>query len=220
MTNQIWQSRIVPLARVFFLVLSAGCGQADLTLPKTDGGVGDVCGAWYPGEVADTSDGFGFKEDQTLPCVVFRSARLDEEDTYINWTDMYLDAAAGRTDKHSIALVIGADNCPACAVFIRDLAENADRIDAAGAILINVTFCDNIDRTDCDFDLERAVAVATAEDWPLDRWYVTNDEDDIVSELYRDSFPTVIVARLSDMRVVSVDRVPRFEDFVNLLETL
>ena len=213
-------ARLTLVAAGVFLGVATGCGQSELKLPPSGEGNDDVCGDWYPGAAEDAGSIYGFETGLILPCVVFKSARLGEDDTYINWGGMYLDAAYGHRDTKSVSLVVGADNCPSCALFIRDLADNAERVAAAGAELINVTFCDNIDRTDCAFDLDRAVSTATSEGWPIDRWYVTNDEDGYVSPLYRDSFPTVITARISDLQIVAVDRAPVFETFIDLLETL
>lgn len=195
-----------------------GCGQDALNLPPSN--ASGSCGEWYPESATASEDVYGFEAEKTLPCVVFERARLGDADTFIDLNNIYLTAAYGQADVTSIAFVIGAENCSSCAVLIRDMAENADRIDAAGAVMINVTFCDNTDRTDCDFDLDKAVSTAEGEGWPGDRWWITNDENGYIKSLYRDSFPTVIVGRISDMQVISVDRVPSIETFLTLLDTL
>ena len=199
------------------LVLS-GCGQSELVLPS--GSWGGTCGDWYPEGASDNADAYGFEEEKTLPCAVLDSAMQEGEDTYISFEKIYLDAAFGVSDAKSVVIVVSAENCPACSLLIQDLADRADLIDETGAVMIDVTFCDNTDRTDCDFDLDRAVSAAEKEKWPLDRWIVTNDEDGFIRPMYRDSFPTVIVARTSDMKVVCVDRTPDAENLLVLLEAM
>jgi hypothetical protein len=86
--------------------------------------------------------------------------------------------------------------------------------------MIDATFCDNLDHTDCNFDLDRAEAVALSEGWPGERWLITNDEEGYIRPLYQDSFPTIITARLSDMKVVSVDRLPSADNLMKVLSDL
>ena len=196
-----------------------GCGQENLVLPPSAETSG-ACGAWYPNGEADAGDVYAYEEGKTLPCDVFESARLDGTDTYISVGSLYLDAVHGVSEARSAVFVISAENCPSCGVLVQELAAEADRIEAAGAQLFDVTFCDNTDRTDCDFDLNRAVDAATAEGWLVDRWPVTNDAEGHLKNLFKDTFPTVIVARLSDIQVVSVDRVPDAGHLLELLESL
>ena len=195
-----------------------GCGQETVVLPSSE--TGGACGAWYPSGGADAGDVYGYEEGKTLPCDVFESARLDGTDLYLSMGALYLDAVHGLSDARSVVFVVSAASCPSCAVFVQELAADADGLEASGAVLIDVTFCDNTDRTDCDFDLDRAVETAAAEGWPVDRWSVTNDAEGHLKQLFRDTFPTVIVARLSDMQVLSVDRVPDAERLTTLLESL
>jgi thiol-disulfide isomerase/thioredoxin len=196
----------------------AGCGQTEIEIPDSASWNG-ACGDWYPGG-DDTTFKYAFEQDEILPCAVFESARLGGEDTYINVGDFYLDAKHGLSDRTSLVFVVSAENCPSCAVLMQDLIDSADEIDDEGAVMIDVTFCDNLNRTDCDFDLDRAEAVALAEGWQGDRWLITNDEEGHIRPLYQDSFPTIITARLSDMKVVSVDRLPSADDLMMVLSDL
>jgi hypothetical protein len=203
------------LAAVFRLL---GCGQSEMVIPDSASWNG-ACGEWYPGG-QDTSSSYAFSQDEILPCAVFESARLEGEDTYINVGDFYLDAKHGLSDRTAAVFVVGAENCPSCAVLIQDLVDRADEIDDAGAVMIDATFCDNLDHTDCNFDLDRAEAVALSEGWPGERWLITNDEEGYIRPLYQDSFPTIITARLSDMKVVSVDRLPSADNLMKVLSDL
>ncbi len=214
-----------PLSRIFvrllFWISSAGllgCGQSEIELPDS-ASWGGVCGDWYPGG-GDSASTFAFEEDETLPCAVFESARLEGEDIYLNMGDYYLDAKHQLSDRAAVVFVVSAENCPSCAVLMQDLLNRADEIDDEGAAMINVTYCDNLNRTDCAFDLDRAEAVALAEGWPGGMWPVTNDEEGYIRPLFQDAFPVMITARLKDMQVVSVDRLPTVDHLIDILGDL
>ncbi len=202
---------------LLFLITSLGCGQSEIVLPSFN--ENGFCGSWYPEGDKENAEVYAFKNNQTLPCAVFESVSLNGENTYLNLGGIYLDVVHRKSDARHLVFVISADRCPSCSVLIHKLAAAADEIENAKTIMINITFCDNINRTDCDFTIERAVTAAQGEGWPINRWYVTNDAEDNLRSMYRDSFPTVIVARISDMKVVSVDRSPNAEDLIEMLSS-
>ncbi len=201
-----------------FLALSA-CGQQHLELPETTGS-GAACGEGYPLSAADGGDNYAIKEGAIFPCLLFESVRLDDQDTYLFFSDIYLCAKHGVDDRVAAVIVVSASNCPACARFMQELNEAADDLDAAGVLMVTALFCDNIARTDCDFTLDRSVTIATGEGWPSDRWFVTNDAEGHLKPAFSNSFPVAIVVRLTDMQVVSVDKTPSADELFDIVQTL
>jgi hypothetical protein len=210
----------IHLALLGFFGLTA-CNQQALVLPET--AQEGACGATYsPGrEAGDTeSDHYAVAEGSTFPCLVFESVRLNGEDTYLNFADLYLKAKHRLTDRTVAVIIIGAEHCPSCEVLINDLFSRRDDFDNAGVLMIGAVYCDNIDRADCDFDLDRSVEVAEVDGWPTDRWFVTNDAEGHLRPFFQESFPVAIAVRLSDMRVLRVDKTPTIDELFETVETL
>jgi hypothetical protein len=211
-------------ALVLQLFLALACGQDDLVLPGVDAEGGGACGEWYPqggkGEGDAGPAAFGMKPEDTFPCLVFESARLGGEDTFINVGDIYLGAKHEETGHRVLVFVIGADNCPACAALIEELSASADALDAAGALMIGAAWCNNIDVSDCDFELDRTELVLKSEGWPTERWLITNDAEGHLRSTFSDIFPTAIVVAVGTMKVKAVENAPSAEDLVALVESL
>ena len=195
------------------------CGQQDLILPESKS-LGE-CGEGYPAASTEkTNQTYALEEGAVFPCFLMDSVALDQETTYVSFSELYLQAKHDKTDGTSVVIVIGAQNCPACEVLMTSLSKMADDLDDRGALMMAAVFCDNYDRTQCDFDLERAVLVAGSEGWPTDRWWVTNDAEAHFKPSFTGSFPTAIVIRLSDMNVVRIDKSPKADELFHLVNTL
>ena len=123
------------------------------------------------------------------------------------------------SDTRFAVIVVSAENCPACAVLMNDISRNQEAFAEARATMIAAVWCNNIDRSDCDFTIDESVAVAAEEGWPTDRWYVTNDKEGYLRPHFSDAFPTVIVVRLFDMQTVSLDPVPSIVSLLTVLDT-
>ena len=200
---------------VFFV---CGCGQRQLVLPE--GTAGNACGPGYPALEPDGGGTYDLETGAVSPCLLFASAELNGEPGYIHFTDLHLKAKHGQIDATSVVIVVSAENCPSCAVFMADLSERVTDFEAAGAIMIAGVWCDNVDRDNCGFDLETAVSVAESEGWPTDRWWVTNDAEGQLKPTFSETFPSAIVVRLSDMNVVLVDRLPTVAGLFEAVSTL
>ena len=214
------KSKMAYTILVLQLFLALGCGQDRVVIP--DRAEGSICGDWYPGgERAenDTMGSFGMSPGDTFPCLVFETARLAGEDTYINMGDLYLGSKHGETDTRAVVIIIGADNCPACAVLIEEITSMANAFDAAGALMIGAAWCDNIDATDCDFDLDRAETVLKYEGWLIERWLITNDQEGHLRPSFSSVYPTAIVVELKNMKVRAVENAPDAADLLALVQS-
>ena len=211
----------VIIGKVLLLAGVIGCGQQSLFIPESPT-VG-MCGDWYPGGAADDADAgeqYAIETGKTFPCIVFESARLARNDTYINIPDEYLKAKHGHAQTRSIVIVIGASNCPGCAVLIEEMASLSDEFEAAGALMIGAAWCNNMDVDDCDFDINEAELILRSEGWPTEKWLITNDEESHLRPNYSDVFPSVIVVKIEDMSVQAVEIAPEASTILSLVKVL
>ena len=203
-------------------ILCVACGQQQLVLPESEPGEG-ACGPGYPTSGVDDDGGdnrYAIQEGSIAPCLLFESVELDGETTYLSFAELYLQAKHDVSDYRSAIVVVGAQNCPACEALMVSLAEMADDFDAAGALMMTAIYCDNYDRTRCDFNLDVSVLIASSEGWPTERWYVTNDAESHLKPSFSASFPVVIVVRLEDMMVLRVLKTPNADELFRLIDTL
>jgi hypothetical protein len=201
------------------LLNGLSCGQDDLDIPEPKA-VG-ACGDYYPGAGSDdTSENeLKIEEGKIFPCIAFETARLAGEDTYIHIADEYLKAKHGVTGYRSIIIVVSADRCPGCAALMEEVNERAEEFEAAGTLFIGAVWCDNLDLDDCDFDIDKTEIVLESEGWPLDKWPITNDEEEHLRKEFGEVYPSVIVTRLNDMRVMLIDYGPSADTLLELVET-
>ncbi|MCU0661538.1 MAG: hypothetical protein MUC50_04350 [Myxococcota bacterium] len=198
-------------------LLAASCGQDEAVFPEPPAGASGKCGAFYPGaEDSDSSEEtstdqespYGMAEGKIFPCAVWESAQLAGKKTYINVGEEYLAAKHDASDRRSIVILVSAEGCSQCTLLIRYLAEQADDFDAAGAMMIGMARA-ALGGQGPDFTLEEAVATLAGERWPMDRWYVINDEEYFFDESFESNNPWLAVVSLADMRIVSLGN----EDF-------
>ncbi|MDJ0764785.1 MAG: hypothetical protein QNJ97_17525 [Myxococcota bacterium] len=119
------------MKRYPMFVLSAlficACGQDSVDWPDQGESSGE-CGDWYPpfddqdsdqdsdndsddGNDTDSEDEdiYGFKKGDILPCLVWKSAYLNGDDTYVNIGDEYLETQYSPSDKKAILIVVSAE---------------------------------------------------------------------------------------------------------------
>ncbi len=183
------------------------CGQDEVEWPEDMGTSGGQCGAWYPGGGADAGadDVYGVEEGKVFPCVVWESARLNSEDTFINFGDVYLEAKHGMTDYRAIVIIISAKNCTGCTELIYSMEKQAAAFEDAGALLIGMARRDlNGLPSEPDFSLDQAEDTLRYENWKLDEWYVTNDPEHHFSEKYDTDNPWTVIISTKDMLVRSL----------------
>jgi hypothetical protein len=178
--------------------LVAACDQTAVVFPDA-GAAGEGCGVWYAGGAADAGPTeYAIAEGATLPCLVWTSVRQDGSDTWWNAGEAYLEAKNGLSDKKAVVMLFSGTGCPACLELITEIA-NLQALFEADAIMIGAAVADP--SMSEPFTLDEAVDLLVGNDgWPAD-WMVTNDVEGYL-EGY-ESFPWVVVVRLSDMQVVS-----------------
>lgn len=203
------------LIRTVFIMATASwlisCGQDEVKFPdmETKGG---VCGEWYPGDYGSPDAGvdqeeyleaiFAVEEGAIFPCAVWESARLANEDMFINVGQIYLEAKHGVIESRSIVIVISAEHCPTCSVLISAMAKRVSDFEDAGALMIGMARRNLIASPDNpDFNLEKACEVLEDEGWSKENWYCINDEEDYLPTTFDTAVPWVVVVSVKDMMV-------------------
>lgn len=186
-------------------LFAPGCGQEDAVFPDTGPtGSAGVCGDWYPGAEEAAQDTYGMEEGKILPCPVWRSARLDGQDTYINIGDEYLKSSEGVGGPSSIVIVVSAERCTNCSQLILAMVKRKAEFDDAGALMIGMARRDLLGLPeDPDFDLDKAAEVLENEGWPVKTWYVINDAEHYFNTAYDEATPWTVVIDTADMVVES-----------------
>jgi hypothetical protein len=201
-----WLARIVLLAATW--VLTTSCGQEEAEFPETNA---YTCGSWYPGGGggADggvdggTDDPYAVEEGAIFPCdVAWDSAMLAGADTFINVSQIYLEAKHGLTDTRAIVIVVGAEHCPTCGTLMTAMSEQVPAFNATNSVMIAMARRDLQGVADApDFDMATAYDVLANEGWPVDQWYSINDEEDYIPTSVDVGPPWVIIVSVKDMVV-------------------
>ncbi len=201
--------RLRVLSMLFFLGIAlpaASCGQDEVEFPVSKNGAEARCGDWYPGWGDDTDsaagDIYGVTEGKTFDCAVWRSVQLGGEPTYLNFGELHLAHAYGRSPYDSVVIIVSAEDCPSCSLLIRAMVERAEEFEEAGAMMIGMARRRlGAPAGAADFDLEKAVRVLEEERWPTDVWYATNDPEHVLDQSFDEFTPWVIIINLEDMSV-------------------
>ncbi|MCP4606078.1 MAG: hypothetical protein GY847_37135 [Proteobacteria bacterium] len=198
--------RCLSISLVF--LASVSCGQENINWP--DGGLisSGECGAWYPGggkTDAGVESQYGIEEGSIFPCLVWESARLNSQDTYINIGDIYLKRKNSVSETKAIIVVVSAKNCPTCSSLIEAMESKSDDFDTAGALMIGMARRDLQGAAeDPDFNLDDAETVLRSENWKTDEWYVINDEENHLNQTFDSFTPWIILVSTSNMIVRSL----------------
>lgn len=192
------------------LLLLTACGQEDAVFPEPGTASGGQCGAFYPGgentdsdadTASETESPYGMEEGKLFPCAVWESARLAGKNTYINIGEEYLAAKHGKSSRKFVVVVVSAEGCSQCALLIRQMTERTDEFDDAGALMIGMARS-VLGGDGPDLTLDEAAQTLAGERWPMDRWYVINDQEYYFNESFEANNPWVVVVSLADMKIV------------------
>ena len=201
-------------------LICISCAQEDIDLPDAGTGGGGECGSWYPGSSGDGGVVYGYNEGDTLPCFLWESVRIHEKgeipNTYLSMSGinlMYQKQDLETTQQEilakfgiagpirSLLFAVSARNCPACQELLPEISALKDQFHAAGTIMVGVAFSDLQAEGYLELDESEEVLLSIFGDMEWrEEWHRTNDAEHYLDIF--DSFPNVIVIRLSDMKVI------------------
>mgnify|MGYP002629392641 CR=1 FL=1 len=154
---------------------------------------------------------------QVMPALTWADAYdADGSIGAFSMEDVFCDPAYARYT--TIAFIVGAEWCPSCPDYIREVAQQASAIDAAGGLIVFVETEDNSYRPDSSRSANSYLSRLIA-DAPSIR--VGDGDTRPARAIYNSpiiqSFPTAFVVRRSDMRVIAdQNQVAGMLDFAGL----
>jgi len=188
-------------------------------------------------DLADAGVSYGSALGETLPCFVWTSVRSGEHvegadpatyaNAYLSMPEIYLksenpdmspllEAQFGVTEANAILFAVVAFNCSGCPAFLEKTLASKAALAAAGIIPIGVaSFSTSEDEANPDaMDLVAADDILEGEG--LDAtFYRSNDPEHYVgtySDFDATGFPTLVLVRVRDMKVVLRDAPINYYD--------
>lgn len=185
----------------------------------------DICEDLYPKMLKADDKAVTYLPGSIMPCGIFTPARLNEEDVEIDIGQVFFDKVYGNSKVESIMIFISAEGCSYCESLGQAISARSEEFDKLNVLMIGMAR-ESFYHIDYDTIFEAEILLREIDGWPTEKWYVTNDFEQLIPTGFTRAFPTIVIVDVPSMIIYMAGAGLVYADntgvdqILNILKTL